>query len=287
MSRPSVELDPRALGVPQGVEEDKELALAFKRGEKGAYQAIYDRHSSRVHGVCRRMLPTPDDAAEAAQETFLKVYQALNRFNGRYQLGAWITRIATNVCLDHLRASARRPTVWASVEELDEKELPRLARFDDEPEAFVIKKSEGRRVYKVLGELPPLHRAAIVLRDFEGLPYCEIAIALGITEPQVKALLHRARCAFKRSWATTGVAALLPWNLLERFRRPDSLFIDHVHAAASSASQVAQAAAPTANVAVSCSIALQQCGQVLTERLATTVAALLVSTAAISSGVAA
>lgn len=271
--------------LPPPSPEDKELALAFKRGEKGSYQAIYERHSARVHGVCRRMLP-PDDAQEAAQETFLRVYQALNRFNGRYQLGAWITRIATNVCLDHLRASTRRPTAWAPLEELEEKDLPRNARIEEEPESFVIKKAEGRRVLKVLHSLPPLHRAAIVLRDFEGLPYCEIAIALGISEPQVKALLHRARTAFKRSWSATGLAALLPWNLAARFRRPDVALSEHVSAAASSAGQVANVAGSTANAAANCTIALQHCGQAFSERFATAVTALVVGTAAISSGVA-
>lgn len=231
------------------------------------------------------MLP-PDDAQEAAQETFLRVYQALNRFNGRYQLGAWITRIATNVCLDHLRASARRPTAWSPLEEMEEKDLPRNARLEEEPESFVIKKAEGRRVLRVLHSLPPLHRAAIVLRDFEGLPYCEIAIALGITEPQVKALLHRARTAFKRSWSTTGAAALLPWNLVARFRRPDVALNEHVSAAASSAGQVANVAGSTANAAANCTIALQHCGQAFGERFATAVTALVVGTAAISSGVA-
>jgi RNA polymerase sigma-70 factor (ECF subfamily) len=228
------------------------------------------------------MLLSPEDAQEAAQETFLKVYQALNRFNGRYQMGAWITRIATNVCLDHLRSTARRPSAWAPFEEIDEKELPRLGKFDEEPETFVIKKSEGRRVIKVLRSLPPLHRAAIVLRDFEGLPYCEIAIALGVSEAQVKALLHRARNGFKKSWSTTGLAAFLPWNVVARFRKPDATLVEPAANAATSATHLAQVAAPATNVATSCASALQQCGQAITERFATAVTAAIVGTAAIT-----
>lgn len=260
--------------------------MAFKRGEKGSYQAIYERHSARVHGVCRRMLLSREDAAEASQETFLKVYQALDRFNGRYQLGAWITRIATNVCLDHLRASARRPTAWAPLEELDEKDLPRQIRLEEEPESFIIKKTEGSRVFKVLRSLPPLHRAAIVLRDFEGLSYCEIAAALGMSESQVKALLHRARKGFKRSWSTGGLAAVLPWNLVARLRRGDVGLSEHVNTAATSAGPMANVAGSAANVAANCSIALQQCGQAIGERFATAMTALVVGTAAISTGVA-
>jgi RNA polymerase sigma-70 factor (ECF subfamily) len=283
VSFPRTEFDPAVLGIAQAAEEDKELALAFKRGEKGAYQAIYDRHAARVHGVCRRMLLSPEDAQEAAQETFLKVYQALNRFNGRYQMGAWITRIATNVCLDHLRSAARRPTAWAPFEEVDEKEFPRLGKFDEEPETFVIKKSEGRRVFKVLRSLPPLHRAAIVLRDFEGLPYCEIAVALGISETQVKALLHRARNGFKKSWSTTGLAALFPWNVVARMKRADAPLVEPTPDAAITVGHVVQLTGPISNAAASCSAVLQQCGGAITERLTTTAAAILVGTTVVMS----
>src|SRR5687767_7015316 len=112
---------PEVLGLPTGSFEDKELTLAFQAGQKGAYQAIYERHHPRVSNVCRRMLSDPQDAQDATQETFLRVYQALGRFNGRYQLGAWITRIATNVCLDHLRGGKRRPTKQVSFEEIEDE----------------------------------------------------------------------------------------------------------------------------------------------------------------------
>src|SRR5689334_9645143 len=98
------------LGRGEVATEDKDLAIAFKNGELGAYDAIYGRYSDRVNGVCRRMLGQSEDAKEASQEVFLRVYQALPRFNGRYQLGAWITRIATNVCLDQIRGRNRKPS---------------------------------------------------------------------------------------------------------------------------------------------------------------------------------
>src|SRR5918995_4100074 len=120
--------------------EDKALALAFKEGYDGAYQAIYDRFSIRVHSVCRRMLGDRDDAAEASQETFLRVYQALPRFNGRYQMGAWVTRIATNVCLDQLRSRNRKPAISTPLEllELD----PSGPAEETDPEHVYIRKSE-------------------------------------------------------------------------------------------------------------------------------------------------
>lgn len=277
------DIEPR---LPNPEPEDKELTLAFQRGEKGAYQAIYDRYHQRVLNVCRRMLGKPEDAEEAAQEAFLRVYQALYRFNGRYQLGPWVTRIATNVCLDHLRSRARKPSE-ATTDEVLELEID---TSDEDPEVIHLKRFEGRRVRRVLASLPPMHRAAIVLRDFEGLSYEEVAIALGISEVQVKALIHRARKSFKRAWVPLdALQAILPWKLVQKFKKVDV-------SAGEGATQVARASAPlteaansaahVAHAASSCSIAVQQCGQFMAERATALAATVIVGTAAIG-GVAA
>lgn len=257
-----MEVQSEVAGLPPGSLEDKDLTLAFQSGDKGAYQAIYDRYSSRVHSVCRRMLGNPQDAQEAAQESFLRVYQALGRFNGRYQLGAWITRIATNVCLDQLRARARRP--------IDAAELDAVDLEDDRhhdltgPEFLVIRNAESHRVRKILGQLPPMHRAAIVLRDFEGLSYAEVAVALGMTEGQVKALIHRARQNFKRSW--TPLSLLMPWRLAGRFKEVDATTKEHF----------SQAVASSAQIAPTCTTTFQQCGQYVAERVAPVFTAVVV-----------
>lgn len=248
-----------------GGNEDRELTLAFQRGEKGSYQAIYDRHSTRVHAVCRRMLLKPEDAQEAAQETFLRVYQALGRFNGRYQLGPWITRIATNICLDHLRARSRRPHD-ASLELLEAEADPTT---EIDPETVTIRRSEGRAVRRVLRDLPPMHRAALILRDFEGLSYQEVADVLGISDAQVKALLHRARQRFKRDW-TSSLAGLLPWRLVAKWRGAADVGRDH--AVLGSAAQVA----PT------CSTAIQQCGQYVIDKLAPVLTVAFVASGAVA-----
>ena len=241
--------------LPLASADDKEMALAFQRGEKGAYQEIYDRYQERVHRVCRRMLGKPEDAQEAAQEAFLRVYTALGKFNGRYQLGAWITRIATNVCLDQIRARSRRPVDATPIEDLELDFL--TAGGDGDPEAMSMRNAESRRVRKVLLGLPPLHRAAIVLRDFEGLSYAEVAVALGMTECQVKALIHRARKGFRRSW-TPLVEMLVPARLLQRWRDTDVSVKEQVVNAAASQS------APVASI---CSGVLQQCGSFLVQKV--------------------
>jgi RNA polymerase sigma-70 factor (ECF subfamily) len=247
------------------VDEDKRLVLAFKGGDTSSYDAIYERHADTVRRVCRRMLVNKQDADEAFQETFLKVYRALGRFNGRYQLGAWITRIATNVCLDQIRSKTRHPVVAVEPDSLDVDLEPAVAAEDSDPEYQVIRRQESRHVRRILEELPPTHRAAIILRDFECLSYAEVAHALDISESQTKALIHRARKSFKRTW-TAPLAALLPWRLGQRFRRLDL------------ADQPAQWL-PASQTVVTCSSVMQQCGQFVIDKVMPIGTAALLGTA--------
>lgn len=249
--------------------DERDLVLAFQRGDEGAYQAIYDRYRDRVQRLCQRMLGNREDAQEAAQEAMFRTYQALIRFNGSYHLGAWITRIATNVCLDQLRARTRRPLdAGVELSELDLRE-PDEGRH---PEVAFFRALEGRRVRRLLETLPPLHRAAIVLRDLEGLSYAEVAAALDLSEGQVKALLHRARQRFKRSWISGVAGVLIPARWLQKVR----------FAELADKSPAVQSLAPASQAAASCSSVVQQCGQYVTDHVAPVVAAALVSTAVVS-----
>ena len=253
---------------------DKNLVHAFKQGEDGSYQAIHDRYASRVHGICRRMLGHSHDAEEAAQEAFMRVFTALPNFNGRYQLGAWMSRIATNVCLDHLRSRSRHPS--DSVDNDVLAEMPSLV-VDQGPEDLLMESTERRRVRSVLQDLSPMHRAAIALREYEGMSYQDIAVALGMTEPQVKALLHRARKSFKKAWGPAGAAAFLPWRWLARIRRAGSPLGDAQH-------QITDAATSSLHAAASCSTILQQCTQLVGEKVVPAFAAVVIGAGSIVGG---
>ncbi|HYI44990.1 MAG TPA: RNA polymerase sigma factor [Actinomycetota bacterium] len=252
MSTPT-QHDGAVLSSTEGWAEGKSLVLAYQAGDTSAYDAIYERYEARVKGICRRMLLDPQDVQEASQEAFLRVYQALGRFNGRYELGAWIARITTNVCLDNLRSRGRRPKEMAQLEAIDLEGA--LEGEPETPETAVIRKAEGRRVRKVLASLPPLHRAAIVLRDFEGLSYAEIAGALKISEPQVKALLHRARGRFKRDWSSLA-SIFIPVRLIQRLKG--------MPPAAAEGAALSSTSAP--QLVTSCSTILQHCGQFIAEK---------------------
>src|SRR4249920_421929 len=90
-------------------DDDKSLVLAFQSGDTEAYNDIFVKYRALSAQVCYRILQDREETDEAVQETMLRVYRGLGRFNGRYQLQAWVARIATNVALDMVRARARRP----------------------------------------------------------------------------------------------------------------------------------------------------------------------------------
>ena len=260
--------------------DDKKLVLSFKAGQSSAYKEIYERYEARVRGVCKRMLQCPEDAEEAAQETFLRVYQGLGRFNGRYQLGAWVCRIATNVCLDMIRAKKRRPADPRNVEDLEhEAEVP---QGEGDPEWSALRRHNAETVRSTLESLPDMHRTAIVLRDFDGLSYLDIASKLSITEKQTKALLHRARKNFRKSWTGGTIAGLfLPGRLLSKLRRMPRL----EEAGGRAPAAVSDVVGSMGNFAASCSAAVQQCGSIAMERFAGTAVALVVTTAAVGAPV--
>ena len=140
--------------------DDRMLVLDFQAGHPQAFVEIHRRYSGLARHVCHRFLPNANDADEALQETMIRVFQGLYRFNGRYALQPWIGRIATNVALDAIRTQTRRP-------QLDDESLDRFEREDpaDGPAEAVERLIERDLVLSVLSGLPETHRTALVLRE--------------------------------------------------------------------------------------------------------------------------
>jgi RNA polymerase sigma factor (sigma-70 family) len=191
---------------PARFSDEIKLVVAFQSGEPEAGESIHRHYSPMVHSICARLLYDPEDVQEAVQETFLRIFRALPRFNGSYQLGAWIARISRNVCLDQIRSQNKRGRQIKQVEDLEES---CQSDPDADPQELFLKSVEGRRVYDTLAALPPTYRAAILLRDLHGLAYNDIAATLSISKYQVKNFLHRGRESFRRLWCSSGAAAFL------------------------------------------------------------------------------
>jgi RNA polymerase sigma-70 factor (ECF subfamily) len=178
---------------------EAELLAAARAGREDAFTQIVERHSGTVYNLALRILNNPQEAEEVLQETFISAFQALNRFEGRSQLGTWLYRIAYNAALMRLRKRE------APTESLDEPAvtddgdmLPRqFVDWSALPDEVLLGKELRGVLDAALATLPNSLRSVFVLRDIEGLSTAETAEALGLTETNVKVRLHRARLALR------------------------------------------------------------------------------------------
>jgi RNA polymerase sigma-70 factor, ECF subfamily len=175
--------------------DDRLLVLDFQAGNPQAFVEIHRRYGALARHVCKRFLPQQQDVDEAFQETMIRVFQGLYRFNGRYALQPWIARIAKNVSLDILRGHARRPKTDDSAPANDELQV-----VGDEADEIVERLVQRDTVLAVMADLPETHRRALLLRELEGRSHREVAQEMEITTPQAKALIHRAKGSFRRLW---------------------------------------------------------------------------------------
>jgi len=169
-------------------------------GGESAFAALTERYRRELHIHCYRMLASFDEAEDAVQETFLRAWRARETFDGSSLVRAWLYRIATNVCLDTLRRSARRLTAFHSFAEVPwltpypDRLLDEVAPAHDEPDTVVVERETIELAFlAALQVLPPRQRATLIARDVLGWPASEIASALDTSVPAVNSALQRAR----------------------------------------------------------------------------------------------
>jgi len=171
--------------------EDLAVITRFKKGDSSAFEEIILKYQDKIFNLCRHMLGNPDDAQDAAQDVFLKAYQALSKFQPEASLYTWLYRIATNTCIDY-----RRKPVFESLfghTEEGEKLIHDRPSDSPSPEKLVQSKQIDTALQKGLGKLSPKLRAIIVLKEIEDLSYEEIAETLDISMGTVKSRIARAR----------------------------------------------------------------------------------------------
>jgi RNA polymerase sigma-70 factor (ECF subfamily) len=193
LSLPSEE---RSLGTPQTGEAA--LALAASRGDKQAFGRLVDQHKRTVYGLCARILRHPEDARDAAQETFVRAYAALGTFDPAQAFAPWVLRIARNHCLDLARRRGARPlevALDADPEDGGSRELADVTtpRADDAMEHRELAGS----VQRAVSALPANYREVVELFHVEHLSYKEISQALDVPLGTVMTWLHRARARLR------------------------------------------------------------------------------------------
>jgi RNA polymerase sigma-70 factor (ECF subfamily) len=185
-----------------------------------ALLAVIERCRKRVWGLCYRMTGSRSDADDLSQEAIARAIEREPDLADRRGLEGWLFRIATTVCLDHLRRGRRTRRVTELVDPLDLAALPAAAEPAHDPEATVILRDDVRfAVVVALQHLSAGQRAAVLLVDVFDRPLAEVAETLGSNPNALKARLHRARAALVRARVHTDVDPVADVAVVERLAR--------------------------------------------------------------------
>jgi RNA polymerase sigma-70 factor, ECF subfamily len=175
------------------VNEEMAWVLQAQQGNDEAFAHLVEQYQTPVFNLCYRMLGEPESAEDAAQESFLRVYQNISRYDRQRPFATWLLSIAAHYCIDRLR---RRRFSIISIDaerEDDERpmELPDLGAPNPEQES--VRREEQDALHAVLQQLDATDRAAVVLRYWYDFSEIEISQSLSLTVSAVKSRLHRAR----------------------------------------------------------------------------------------------
>ena len=181
-------------------EQEAAVIQAVLDGDVNAYEALVKKYEKNVYNLALRMTGNSEDAADMAQEAFIKAYNSLTTFRGDSKFSVWLYRIVSNVCLDFLRSRSRKQTVSLLTENDDGEEVELdIADETHSPEKLLDRSLTRDAVRRGLAALPPDHREILLLREIQGLSYEEIADVLGLEAGTVKSRIFRARkklCSF-------------------------------------------------------------------------------------------
>jgi RNA polymerase sigma-70 factor (ECF subfamily) len=179
---------------------DSAAAEEARKGNQRAFGALVERHSRSVFRLAFRMTGNEQDAEDLVQETFLKAYKQLHRFDGRSAFGTWLYRIAANCSLDLIRVRknrAERQTSATNSETMDL--LDQVAAPGPSPERLARSGQVASLLKPALEQLTELERTAFVLRHYEGCGIAEIASTLGVEANAAKHSVFRAVQKLRRA----------------------------------------------------------------------------------------
>jgi len=169
-------------------ELDVETLRRCRRGDPAALGALYDCYRRPVYYLARRMVGEAE-AEDVCQETFIAVFRAVAKFEGKSKLSTWVLAVATRICLMHLR---KRRRTEAMTEPADASEAEPMTLLS--PSRELLNKEFFKQLADAMDRLPENQRMAVTLRSFEEMSYEQIARAMNCRLEQVRATLFRARC---------------------------------------------------------------------------------------------
>ncbi len=186
---------------------DEELIEACRAGETSAFDALVARWEDKIRGAAWRVLGSEEEAREVTHEAFVKAYGALAGFKSQARFSSWLYQIALNLCRDRLRRRKTRATV--SLEELEENGPVLVAREPGAQEQLIRDDLAGA-VRRAIERLPAEPREVVILKEYQGLTFLEIAQALEVPVSTVKTRLYRGLGQLRLHLEREGIRGLAP-----------------------------------------------------------------------------
>ena len=180
-------------------ESDAALVTRVREGDPDAFGGLVQRHSVRLFQLAFRMTGNEQDAEDVVQESFLRAYRQLHRFESRAGFATWLHRIAANCSLDLLRRRKRRDDPLETLEPDSLEPAAMLSPNIASPDDQVFHRELQQTVEAAMDQLTPIERTAFVLRHFEGQSIDEIGRALGARQNATKQSIFRAVQKIRRA----------------------------------------------------------------------------------------
>jgi RNA polymerase sigma-70 factor, ECF subfamily len=182
---------------------DEELVARSIRGDADSFNELILRWERPIYALAYRTIGREEDARDVCQETFLRAFRALPGFRGQAKFSSWLYRIALNLCRDWVRRERRAPVVQPPAD-TDLMELAAAAEPSESIEELVARKDLAQAVERAMAVLPEEQRTAIVLKEYHGLTFQEIADLVGCPLSTVKTRLYQGLTVLRRELAKTG-----------------------------------------------------------------------------------
>jgi RNA polymerase sigma-70 factor (ECF subfamily) len=186
---------------------DEELVARSMGGDLDSFNQLVLRWERPIYALAYRVIGREEDARDVAQETFLRAFRALSGFKGQAKFSSWLYRIALNLCRDWIRRERRAPMAQAP-EGVDIIELAAESEPAESIEELVARRQLGRAVARAMAALPEEQRTAIVLKEYHGLTFQEIADLLDCPLSTVKTRMYQGLSVLRKELARAGVQSI-------------------------------------------------------------------------------
>lgn len=181
---------------------DEELVARSMGGDHDSFNQLVLRWERPIYALAYRTIGREEDARDVCQETFLRAFRALPKFRGQAKFSSWLYRITLNLCHDWMRRERRTPVVQPP-EDTDLADLQASTEPSESIEALVARKDLTRHVERAMALLPDEQREAIILKEYHGLTFQEIADLMGCPLSTVKTRLYQGLTVLRRELERT------------------------------------------------------------------------------------